>query len=89
MKEETKNYLEKELTSGLLGVNILKVSDEEFKKYHGKADDIVHHVRVNDKKLYDEMINLMWGLRLEGLWRGWDFAFCKILYFILMYDVIR
>jgi hypothetical protein len=79
MKTPTKTYLGKELVGGMLGLDILDISDEEYSKYHDKARGIIHYVWKNDRELYDAVEGLIDSLKLNGLWRGRDFVFCNIL----------
>ena len=95
MKTPTKTYLGKELVGGMLGLDILDISDEEYSKYHDKARGIIYYVWKNDRELYDAVEGLIDSLKLNGereiirertiagleraLWRGRDFVFCNIL----------
>ncbi len=79
MNEDTQEFLSDKLVSGILGLDILNISDVDYEMYHSKAEDVVQNVYKKDKELYNRVTSLLDALKINGLWRGRDFAFCEIL----------
>lgn len=83
MKNETKEYLKKNIRLGMIPESITNIDDSFYNETHEEVDKIIAYVYLNDRNCYENCKDTLKLLSLEGLWRGRAYAMLHLLKLLL------